>query len=396
MNTNLRTGRVATLGVLALLPIAAALLMSGCKSDAQAAPSVQTVRVSHPVQQQVRDVDTYTGRFEAIDTVEVRSRVGGYLDKIAFKDGALVKKGDLLFEIDPRPFQAAVTEAEGALAKARSQLRLSQQEFERAQTLITTHTIAQSLFDQRRQALQGAEAEVTSAEGALARARLDLSFTRISAPMDGRISRKRVSDGNLVNGGDSNATVLTTIVSQDPIDIYFDIDEESYLRYTREAEQHGGAAAPRQVAISLPGDEKPSLTGTLDFVDNRLDNSTGTLRQRARVANPDLRLSPGQFGRVQLASAATHPALLVPDTAVATDATRRVLYVVKADKTVAVRPVTLGRLFGNLREITEGVGAQDNVIVEGFQRVRPGEEVDAKAQADAAKLALSASKEGQS
>ncbi|CAG9199914.1 Secretion protein HlyD [Burkholderia vietnamiensis] len=380
--------RIALSAVLAAVPLAALLALSGCKSDDTAPAATPSVIVSPPVARDVNDVDVYTGRFEAVDTVDVRPRVSGYLDKVAFQDGATVRKGDLLFVIDPRPYQAAVTAAQGALERAQSQLKLSRQDFERASILIKTDTIAQSLYDQRRQAVQSAQAEVTSAQGALERARLDLSFTRIVAPMSGRISRKLVSEGNLVKGGDSDATVLTTIVSQDPIDIYFDVDEESYLRYTREAQKSGGNASSRQVAIALPGDTQPSLTGTMDFVDNRLDNSTGTLRQRARVANPDRRLSPGQFGRVSLSSRVAHHALLVPDSAVATDATRRVLYFVDANGVVAIRPVTPGRLYGNLREIDAGLNAGDRVIVDGFQRVQAGDKVKvvprAIATADAA------------
>lgn len=384
--------RIARSAVLAAVPLAALFALAGCQSDDKAPAATPNVIVSAPVVRDVHDVDVYTGRFEAVDTVDVRPRVSGYLDKVAFQDGATVRKGDLLFVIDPRPYQAAVTAAQGALERAQSQLKLSRQDFERASILIKTDTIAQSLYDQRRQAVQSAQAEVTSAQGALERARLDLSFTRIVAPMSGRISRKLVSEGNLVKGGDSDATVLTTIVSQDPIDIYFDVDEESYLRYTREARTSGGNASSQQVAIALPGDARPSLTGTMDFVDNRLDDSTGTLRQRARVANPDRRLSPGQFGRVYLSSRVAHHALLVPDAAVATDATRRVLYFVDANGTVAIRPVTPGRLYDNLREIDAGLKAGDTVIVDGFQRVQAGDKVKAVPRAiEAATVAHAAS-----
>ncbi|WP_269502117.1 efflux RND transporter periplasmic adaptor subunit [Burkholderia sp. IMCC1007] len=380
--------RFARPAVLAAIPLAALLALTGCQSDDKTPTAPPSVIVSAPVIRNVNDVDVYTGRFEAVDTVDVRPRVSGYLERVAFQDGATVKKGDLLFVIDPRPYDAAVTAAQGTLARAQSQLKLTQQDFERASILIKTDTIAQSLYDQRRQAVQSAQADVTSAQGALERARLDLSFTRIVAPMSGRIGRKLVSEGNLVKGGDSDATVLTTIVSQDPIDIYFDVDEESYLRYTREPAQSGGTASSRQVAIALPGDARPSLAGTMDFVDNRLDNSTGTLRQRARVANPAGRLSPGQFGRVYLSSRIAHAALLVPDSAVATDATRRVLYFVDSNGAVSVRPVTPGRLFGNLRAIDAGLKAGDRVIVDGFQRVQAGDKVNAVPRAiDAATVA---------
>jgi RND family efflux transporter MFP subunit len=389
MEQSLRIRRIAASAAAVALPLAA-LLLSGCSTEHKARPVPQVVVVSKPVAQEVTDVDTYTGRFEAIDTVDIRARVGGYLQTIAFKDGALVKKGDLLFVIDPRPYQAAVAECEGALAKARSQLKLSEQEFERASVLIKTNTIAGSLYDQRQQAVQSAQADVATANAALTRARLDLSFTRIAAPMSGKISRKLVSEGNLVNGGAGDATILTTIVSLDALDIYFDVDEESYLRHMRAATRSGG---DQPVAVSLAGDQQPSLSGKMNFVDNRLDSSTGTLRQRARVPNPDLLLSPGQFGRVHLSNNAPHAALLVPDAAVATDATRRVLYVVKEDKTVAVVPVTPGRLFGNMREISAGLKAGDTVIVEGGQRVRAGDTVSPQLRGAAPKLALNAAPE---
>lgn len=390
MKQRLNAGALKRVVLAAILSLSVVAIVTGCKSEATAEPAAQAVVVSQPVVRQVTDVDIFTGRFEAIDTVEVRSRVGGYLEKIAFKDGAIVKKGDLLFVVDPRPFQATVTEAEGALARARSQLSLSLQEYERAKVLISTNTIARSLFDQREQAVQGARAEVASAEGVLSRAKLDLSFTRITAPMSGRISRKLVSEGNLITGGNTSATLLTTIVSQDPIDFYFDVDEQSYLRYTRDA--GGGQATAREVRISLPGDTQPSLVGGMNFVDNRLDNSTGTLRQRVRLANPQLKLTPGQFGRAHVAGNGAHQALLVPDVAVATDATRRVLYIVKPDQTVEVRPVELGRLFGNLREVSTGLKAGENVIVEGAQRVRPGEMVKVTTRAAARQDDLQASK----
>lgn len=221
----------------ALSAIGLALLsaLSGCGPDqVLAPPAPPTVSVSQPVNRQIIDWDSFTGRFEATDSVEVRSRVSGYLEKVAFTDGAIVKKGDLLFVIDSRSFQAAVVQAQGKLAQVRSQLALAEQEYARAKVLIESKTIARSLYDQRLQARQAAQAEVLSAEGALSNARLDLEFTRITAPMSGRISRKLISEGNLVNGGNNNATLLTTIVSLDPIDIYFDIDEQSYLKYRRQ------------------------------------------------------------------------------------------------------------------------------------------------------------------
>ena len=339
--------------------------------------------MSLPAQEQVTSRDTFTGRLEAVDTVEVRPRVSGYIERVAFRDGEIVRKGDLLFVIDPRPYHAAVIQAEGQLEQARSQLVLANQELARAKALITTQVISNSTLDQRQQAQQAAAAAVTIATGVLANAHLNLEFTEVHAPIDGRISRRLVSEGNLVAGGDANATLLTTIVSLDPIDVYFDIDEESYLRYQRLAKEGRRASATglgSEVQITLPGEGSPSYTGILDFADNRLDQSTGTWRARARIANPDHSLKPGQFARVSLIADAPHTALLVPDFALSSDATQQVLYVVGADDRVAAHPVVPGRLFGKLREIRQGLEPSDRVIVSGIQRAQPGAAVTIQTQ----------------
>jgi RND family efflux transporter MFP subunit len=284
-----------------------------------------------------------------------------------------------------------VDQARGRLDEARSELQLANLNLARADTLIASGTIATSLYDQRKQAHAAALAGMTTAAGALERARLDLEFTRVVAPMSGRISRKLISAGNLVAGGDASGTLLTTIVSVDPINLYFDIDEESYLRYARlaaEGKRHSAGNAGSEVRIALPGQTEPSLTGEIDFTENRLDRSTGTLRGRARVPNPNHLLNPGQFARVELIGDAAHHALLVPDSAITTDATRRVLDVVGRDDHVAVRPITIGKLFGQFREITAGLQPDDRVIVAGLLRAQAGEKVTPQLQpADPAALA---------
>jgi membrane fusion protein, multidrug efflux system len=322
--------------------------------------------------------DTFTGRLEATDTVEVRPRVNGYVERVAFRDGAYVQKGDLLFVIDPRPYEAAAQQAEGQLAQAKAQLVLANKELGRAKSLITTQAIATNVLDQRAENQQGAEAAVNIASATLARAKLDLDFTQVRAPITGRISRKLVSEGNLVAGGDANATLLTTIVSLDTIDAYFDIDEQSFLRYGRAGKGGNQAVAFEsggEVVITLPSDSSPSYTGRLNFAENRLDASTGTLRLRARIANPKHVLTPGQFVRVSLAAEPAHQAVLVPASAVASDSSQQVLYVVGADDRVAARPVELGRMFGKMREVTHGLDASDRVVVSGIQRVQAGTKV---------------------
>ena len=358
----------------------AAIILAGCKEET-AQQALPKVFVSQPLAREVTGWDGFTGRFEATDTVDVRARVSGLIERVAFRDGAIVKKGDLLFVIDPRPYQAEVTQAEGRLADAQSRLQLADVELGRAKVLIRSEATTTSILDQREQAYRGAQAAVTTAAGALARAQLDLEFTDVHAPISGRISRKLVSEGNLVAGGDASATQLTTIVSIDPIDVYFDIDEESYLRYGRLAAAGKRASAGNvgsEVEIVLPDDATPPRKGILDFVENRLDKSTGTLRGRARLANPDHTLNPGQFARVLIVGDTAHRALLVPDSAITTDATERVLHVLDKDDRIASHSIELGRVFDGLREIKSGLEASDRVVIDGIQRAQVGDKVAPK------------------
>jgi RND family efflux transporter MFP subunit len=331
------------------------------------------------MQREVTGWDTFTGRLDAVDSIEVRPHVGGYVEKVTFRDGDYVHRGDLLFVIDSRPYQAAVTEAEGQLAQAHAQLDLAEKELERAKSLVKTQAVSTATVDQRQQAQETALAAVQIATGLLDRAKLDLEFTRISAPIDGRISRRLVGAGNLVAKCDASATLLTTIVSLDTIDAYFDIDETSYLRYRKLAEKDGSTSMVElggEVHVALPGETTARFIGRLDFAENRLDASTGTLRLRARIPNPNHTLNPGQFVRISMVADASHPALLVPASAVTSDTSQPALYVVGGDDTIAARPVSLGRVFGKLREVTSGLGADDRVVVSGLQRAQPGTKVN--------------------
>jgi multidrug efflux system membrane fusion protein len=358
----------------------ALLFLTGCgdKPSQPAAAAPPPVTVAQPVKRTVTDWDEFTGRFEAVEEVQVRARVGGFVTNVEFRDGAIVHAGDLLYVIDPRPFEAVALQADGQLSDARARAELAKRELDRALTLVQTSAVSESIVDQRRQTLQAAHAAQMQAEGALKAAHLNIEFTHVTAPMTGRVSRHLVSVGNLVQGSEGNATLLTSIVTLDPIYIYFDVDEATYLKNNRlwfEGRRPSSRDTPNPVQVTLTGEAKPSHEGKMDFIDNRLDVSTGTLRSRAVIPNKDLSILPGQFGRVRLIGSAPYEALLLPDAAIATDQSRKIVFVVKDDDTVEAKPVTLGPLDEGLRVIREGLKAEDRVIVNGLQRARVGAKV---------------------
>ncbi|WP_154667502.1 efflux RND transporter periplasmic adaptor subunit [Niveispirillum irakense] len=366
-------GRTAGVGLAVML-----LALAGCGQSNQengAAQAAPQVVVSHPVQKKVREWDEYTGRFAALDEVEIRARVSGYLTAIHFKDGDTVLKGDLLFVIDPRPYQAALDAARAQVAQAKSQVTLAQRELDRASDLRRTQAVSQSVLDTRSQQLQAAQAALMAAEADARAAALNLEFTEIRSPVSGRVSNHRVSIGNLVGGGSAESTLLTTIVSLDPIHFYFDADQASYLRYQR-LNQAGDRPSNRDLAheveLALPGENGFVHKGRLDFVDNRIDPSTGTIRLRAIFENGDNGFTPGLFGRLHLVGRADYDGLLVPDSAIGTDQNRRFVMVVDGDNKVGTRPVTLGPVIDGLRVVREGLQAKDRIITAGLMRVRPG------------------------
>ncbi|MBW9056314.1 efflux RND transporter periplasmic adaptor subunit [Rhizobium mesosinicum] len=351
----------------ALLPLIA---------EAQQAPAPPPVTVAKPVVRDVVDNDEFIGRFEPVDEVSVRSRVGGYLQEIDFTDGALVKKGDRLFVIDQRPFVTALNQANAALEAAKSALVFADAQYKRAQSLASSGSQSAQTLDDRRREFDSAEANVRGAQAAADRAALDMEYTEIVAPLSGRIDRRLISAGNLVQ---TDQTVLTTIVSLDPIDFYFDVDERRLLNFADTARklgkdlQLGGGGLDVTVTISDPT-AKP-FKGKLDFAENRIDNESGTIRLRARFPNPDLVLQPGLFGRIQVAASNTYQAILVPDEAIGSDQNERVVYVVGADGTVSTKPVRPGpRLYG-YRVIREGLDGTETIIVNGLIRARPGGKV---------------------
>jgi RND family efflux transporter MFP subunit len=372
----------------ALILLAPAL--AGCgqgQPPGSGPPPPPTVTVAKPVERGIVDQDEYVGRFVAVDSVEVRARVSGYLDQIHFRDGQMVKQGDLLFTIDKRPFQNTVAQARGTLAQAKANLAFTEADLERAKQLVRDRTITEQTFDQRTQAQRSAAASVASNEAAVRQAELDLEFTELRAPIAGRIGDRRVSRGNLVTGGTGATTMLANIVSLDPIRFEFTMDEASYLRYERfssSGKEVTGRDGGVIVELKLLDEKTFEHRGYMDFVDNTIDRSSGTIRGRASFSNPDAVLTPGMFGRIRVPGSPTYNALLLPDAAIGTEQIRKFVLVVGDDNTAVQRYVTLGPLSDdNLRIIKDGIKAGDRVIVNGLMRVRPGQKVTPQEQGTA-------------
>jgi multidrug efflux system membrane fusion protein len=345
-------------------------------------PAPPAVTVSKPLQRKIVEWDEYTGRFDAVESVDIRARVSGYLVEVHFKDGQRVNRGDLLYTIDARPFERAVEQAKAELAQAQTKSENATLDVERGKPLVDRKIMSEKVFDDRANALREAQALVRVAEAKLKTAELDLIFTKITAPLSGRISRSTMSPGSWVSAGAaSNAALLTSIVSEAPIHIYFDIPENNWIKYRRMIEsgqKEGAAQLGSMVEIALP-DEKGFLhKGKVDFVDNRLDQATGTMRGRAIVENPAGTFSPGMFARVRVQGSPEYDALLLPDEAVGIDQTNRFVYTVNSEGVVSRKPITMGPLVDGLRVVRTGLTSEDVVIIKGLQRARPGNKVAPK------------------
>ncbi|RYZ68278.1 MAG: efflux RND transporter periplasmic adaptor subunit [Proteobacteria bacterium] len=348
--------------------VAALAAMAACDKPAPPPETPPGVEVATPLAREVSDWDDYTGRFEPVDLVEVRPRVSGTIQSVNFQDGQRVKQGQLLFVIDPRPFDAQLARARADREGARAQLANSEAELKRAQALIGNQLISQSQLELRSAAQLQGSASVAAAEAEVRTQELNLSFTRVTAPLSGRASWRRLAVGNIVM---ADTTVLTTIVSEDPIRFVFDVPESALLRYKRDA----SSAAASAVEIRLQDETEYRWKGRVDFLDNALDRSSGTIRLRAEVPNPDGFLSPGMFGQMRLFAGKPFTALLVPDQSIVTDQTRQVVYVVDGENKVSQRVVQPGRLLDGLRVIRDGLSPSDRVVVSGVQRARPGRQV---------------------
>jgi RND family efflux transporter MFP subunit len=358
-----------------VLLLGALFSISGCKSQANATPPAPQVTVAAAVKKNVIDWDEFTGRVEAIQSVEVRPRVTGYIDTVNFKEGSIVKKGDLLFVIDQRPYRADLEKAEADLARAKAHSELTANDVTRGEKLFNGRALSREEYEGRVNASRGAEADVRAAKAAVDIAKLNMEFTRVTAPIDGRVSKAEITAGNLVTGGTGTATLLTTVVSIDPMYVSFEGDEQAYLKYAdlaRKGERTSSRDIRNPVEMGLANEEGYPHNGFMTFVDNQVNPRTGTIHGRAVFDNKDGYLTPGLFARIKLLGRSEREEVLVDDRAIGTDQSQKFVYVVDDKKTVTYRTVKIGRMIDGLRIVTEGVAPGDLVIVNGIQSVRPG------------------------
>ena len=359
-------------------------LAAGCSrtSAQQTAPPPPQVTVASVIERTVTEWDEFTGRLQAVDSVEVRPRVSGLISAVRFDEGAMVHRGDVLFQIDARPFEAEVDRLRAELARARATAQRADSELQRAERLRTENAISGEEHDRRAAFAQESAAQIAAVEATLRSAELNLEFTQVTSPIDGRVGRAIVTAGNLVSSGAGEATLLTTVVSLDPVHAYFDADEQIFLKYS--GAQVRLKPDTTRVRMELSSDEGFPRVGRLDFLDNQLDGSRGTIRARAVFRNSDGQLTPGLFVRLRLAGTASYTGLLVQDRAIGTDLSKKFVYVVGPNNDVQYRTVTLGPIIDGLRVVRSGLEAGESVIVNGLQRVRPGAQVTPVIETDAA------------
>jgi multidrug efflux system membrane fusion protein len=362
---------------LSCVTVCVVLSTGGCGKSgggAQSAPPPQ-VSVAQVLEKRVKDWDEFTGRLQAVESVEIRPRVSGYIDKVAFTEGSLVKRGDLLFIIDPRPYQAEYDRAAADVKRYKTALDLARIELARVQRLKDSGAVSEEELDERKSTVAQAEANVAGSEAALETASLNLNFTRVTSPVAGRVSRAEVTRGNLVTGGTNGGTLLSSVVSMDPMYLYFDADEQSYLRYAQIARSGVGPSssdAQNPVQVGLSNEEGFPHPGTVDFVDNQLNPQTGTIRARAVLQNKNGQFTPGLFARVQLLVSGEYSAILIEDRAVNTDQNQKYVLLLGANNQIEYRKVKLGRVIEGLRIVREGLKPGDVIVVNGAQRAHPG------------------------
>jgi multidrug efflux system membrane fusion protein len=367
-----------------LAPFAILLALAACAKTVaqQAPPQPLQVAVAPVVERDVTEWDEFTGRLQAVDSVEVRPRVSGFVSAVRFTEGAMVRKGDLLFQIDPRPFQTEVDRLHAELTRTRATVERANSELARAERLRQENAIANEERDRRASFAQESAAQVAAVEAALRAAELNLEFTQVTSPINGRVGRAIVTEGNLVSSGPGEATLLTTVVSLDPVYAYFDADEQVFLRYTGGGKARNRGSIDRHITMALANQDGYPREGTLDFLDNQLDGGTGTIRARAVFRNTDGQLTPGLFVRLRLAGSGSYRGLVIQDRAVGTDLSKKFVYVVTPKGQIEYRPVTLGPLVDGVRVVRSGLKAGEKVVVNGLQRVRPGAQVAAVPDTD--------------
>lgn len=368
-----RNGMLAAVTLLALL---------GCGSQNDAGSNQRpapNVKIAQPLSQEVTEWDEYTGRIEAVDSVDVRARVSGYLDKVNFKAGDRVKKGDLLFQIDPKPFTAQLNYAVAELEGAKSRHELAKNDLARAERLFRAKAISEEEHDARSKGLRETLAAVQSAEANVYTARLNLEYTQVRSPINGRIGRELITAGNVVNGGGSDPTLLTFIVSTDPVYVYVDADERSVLKYRRQAQKGGtGNMGDEHTPVELAVADEVNFPhlGQLDYISPREDAATGTLTMRGVFSNPDGLLSPGFFARMRVRGSVPYPAILIPDRAIGTDQAQQFVWVVNQENQVEYRKLSLGAHIGDSRVVTDGLKPDEWIVTEGIQKLKPGIKVN--------------------
>jgi multidrug efflux system membrane fusion protein len=358
-------------------------VVCGCSDEARSkppAPSAPEVSVAEVVCKQLDDADEFTGRLEAVHVVDVRPRISGFLQKVNFKEGAIVHQGDVLFEIDPRPMQAEVDKLKGDLAEAKSELARAESDFQRAERLHNNNGMSTEEYDRRSALKNSSGAKIASIEAALRGAQLNLDFTHVIAPITGRVSRAEITEGNLVEAGPSLGHPLTTLVSLDPVYVYFDVDEQTYLKYAKVTRAAGSNShnLGNEARLGLADEQDFPHVGHISFVDNQVSSTTGTIRLRATFPNPNFALTPGLFGRIRLQGGGSYRGCLAKDEAVVTDLSQKYVFVLGKDNTLQYRPVKLGPITEGLRVIRGGVKEGDLIVVNGLQRVRPGATVSPK------------------
>jgi multidrug efflux system membrane fusion protein len=369
-----RSAIAIAVGVLLIIGVATVSLTGHAEKAAPAAPPATPVTVANVIERSVTEWDDFSGRVEAIERVEIRPRISGTIDAVHFQDGQLVKKGDLLFTIDPRPYKAELARAEAARAGAQARLSLAKTELDRTRRLLEDRAVAQRELDQRENALHEADANLKAADAAALTARLNLQYTEITAPVSGRVSRAEITVGNLVATGPT-APTLTTLVSVSPVYVNFEVDEPTYIRYAGNGTVGNSGVSRIPVSIGLTSEEGYPRQGHVKSFDNRIDNSSGTMRVRAVFANENGTLTPGMYARVRTGDANAKNALLIDDKAVGTDQDKKYVMVVGADNKAVYRPVTLGPIVDGLRVVRSGLKLDERIVVNGLQRIRPNDTV---------------------